>query len=192
MEPIDTTNGLPTRARTNKHEHRELMELLNELRVTLPGVQVLFAFLLTVPFYQRFPTLTGLQRAVFFGAFIATGMAAVMLMAPSTYHRIMWRQEDPERLMRTANRLLIVASGLLALAIVGVVFLTADQLFGTIAAIAFASIVAALLTWTWFVLPVLRLNGRSPHGPSDDHASPADHGPADEGRDAIVRRSHVS
>jgi len=137
------------------------MELLNELRVTLPGVQVLFAFLLTVPFYSRFPSLTAVQRAVFFGAFIATGIAAVMLMAPSTYHRIMWRQEDPERLIRTANRLVIAASGLLAVAIVAVVFLTADQLFGTIPAIAFALMVAAILTWTWFVLPVWRLNGRS-------------------------------
>ena len=176
-------NGLPARARTTKHEHRELMELLNELRVTLPGVQVLFAFLLTVPFYSRFPSLTAVQRAVFFGSFIATGIAAVMLMAPSTYHRIMWRQEDPERLIRTANRLVIAASGLLAVAIVAVVFLTADQLFGTTAAVAFSFIVAAMVTWTWFVLPVWRLNGRSSYLPPEaDEASDSD--PAD-------RRSEV-
>jgi heme A synthase len=146
MGTLGPFNGIPPRPRTTKQEHRELME----------------------PFYARFPTLTGPQRGVFFVAFMAVGVAAVMLMAPSTYHRIMWRQEDPERLIRTANRLLIAASALLAVAIVAVVFLTADLLFGAAAAVAFAAVVAATLSWTWFVLPMWRLNGGSPYVASDD------------------------
>ena len=87
--------------------NRELIELLNELRVALPGVQVLFAFLLTVPFSDRFQTLTGSQRAIYFATFVGTTIATGVLMAPTAYHRIRFRQGDKERMLRTSNRFAI-------------------------------------------------------------------------------------
>jgi len=86
---------------------RELIELLNELRVALPGVQVLFAFLLAVPFANGFPKLSGTGRDVFFAAFIATALSTVLLIAPSSYHRLRWRQHDKERLLIVSNALTI-------------------------------------------------------------------------------------
>src|ERR671916_2197791 len=82
---------------------RELIELLNELRVALPGVQVLFAFLLTVPFTQRFPDITSLQRNVFFVAFLSAAAATAFLIAPTAYHRIRFREGDKEQMLQTAN-----------------------------------------------------------------------------------------
>ena len=85
-------------SREDRH-NRELIELFNELRVALPGVQVLFAFLLVVPFANGFPKLGKLDRDIFFVAFIATALSTVLLIAPSSYHRLRWRQHDKERLL---------------------------------------------------------------------------------------------
>jgi hypothetical protein len=87
--------------------NRELIELLNELRVALPGVQVLFAFLLTVPFAQRFGAVSDLQRAVYFVALISTAVASVLFITPTAYHRLRWREPDKEGMLFTANRLAI-------------------------------------------------------------------------------------
>src|SRR4051794_33171551 len=92
---------------TARH-HRQLIELLNELRVGLPGVQVLFAFLLTVPFTQRFSQLDGIQRDIYFLAVLATALATTFLIAPSSYHRLRWRQHDKARMLETSNRLAII------------------------------------------------------------------------------------
>src|SRR5947199_9646658 len=100
--------------REDRH-NRELIELLNELRVALPGVQVLFAFLLAVPFANGFPKLSATDRDVFFAAFIATALSTVLLIAPSSYHRLRWRQHDKERLLVVSNALTI--AGLLCLAV---------------------------------------------------------------------------
>ncbi|HEX2031198.1 MAG TPA: DUF6328 family protein [Actinomycetota bacterium] len=135
---------------------RELGELLQELRVALPGVQVLFAFLLTVPFTQRFPTLTDLQRDVFFGTFLATAVSSIMLIAPTAYHRIRWRRYDKERMLLTANRMSVVGLVFLALAIAGAVFVISDMLFGVPAAGIIGGLAAGLLAWMWFGLPVYR------------------------------------
>ncbi|HET6771316.1 MAG TPA: DUF6328 family protein [Actinomycetota bacterium] len=89
---------------------RELIELLNELRVALPGVQVLFAFLLTVPFAQRFSQVSGLQRAVYFVALLATAVASVLFITPTAYHRLRWREPDKEQMLFTANRLTIAGT----------------------------------------------------------------------------------
>ncbi len=102
---------------------RELIELLNELRVALPGVQVLFAFLLILPFSQGFREVTSAQRAVYFGAFVCTAVATVLFIAPSSYHRLQFRQRDKERMLLSANKMAIAGTAFLALAILGVVFL---------------------------------------------------------------------
>src|SRR5918997_6596940 len=94
---------------------RELIELLTELRVALPGVQVLFAFLLTVPFTQRFPQLTELQRNAYFATFLCAAFAPVFLIAPTAYHRLRFRDYDKERLITTATKLSITGTIFLAL-----------------------------------------------------------------------------
>jgi hypothetical protein len=135
---------------------RELIELLNELRVALPGVQVLFAFLLIVPFSNGFSKVTSLQRDVYFGAFLCTALATALLIAPSTYHRLHFRAKTKEQLIFTANRLSIAGSVFLALAIAGVVFFVTDVLFEMATASAITAFIAAWFAWFWYGLPLLR------------------------------------
>ncbi len=141
---------------------RELIELLNELRVALPGVQVLFAFLLTVPFSSGFGKLTEGQRWWYFATFLATAAASAFLMAPTSHHRIMWRSgaQQKERMLRTANVFAIVGTFLLSLAIGGAVFVVSDLLYGVGAAAGFAAAVSLAIAWLWFGLPLWRRIGR--------------------------------
>ena len=135
---------------------RELIEFLNELRVVLPGVQVLFAFLLTVPFTNRFSDVTNGQRQVFFVTFLCTTAATALLIAPSAYHRLRWRQHDKERMLRTANRLSIGGMVFLTLALVGAVYLVTDMVFHYAAAAVVTAAVGAFFAWFWWGLPLWR------------------------------------
>ena len=136
--------------------NRELIELLNELRVALPGVQVLFAFLLTVPFSQRFGQVTTAQRAVYYGAFVCAALATALLIAPSSYHRIHFRRRDKERMLFTSNRLAISGMGFLALATAGVVYLISDVLYHEAVASAVTAVIAGCFAWFWYGLPLSR------------------------------------
>jgi hypothetical protein len=126
---------------------RELLELLNELRVALPGVQVLFAFLLILPFNEGWQRINELERYVYFATLMVTAAATALLVAPSSYHRLRFRAGAPakERMLLTSNRLAIAGIGLVGLAIAGTVFLVTEVLFGLAAAI-----IVALLTLSWF------------------------------------------
>jgi predicted membrane channel-forming protein YqfA (hemolysin III family) len=135
---------------------RELIELLNELRVALPGVQVLFAFLLAVPFTQRFERLTAVQQDVFFAAFLCTAVSTALLIAPSSYHRLRWRERDKEHLLRTSNRLAIAGTVFLAAAIIGVVYLVTDLIFGLVPTLVATLLAAVLFAWLWYALPLVR------------------------------------
>ena len=135
---------------------RELIELLNELRVVLPGVQVLFAFLLTVPFSNGFSKMTDLQRDVYFAAFISTTIATILLIAPSTYHRIQFRQGDKERMLFTASRLALWGTGFLALAIAAVVYVITDVLFHAAWAGVVTAVIAVFGVVMWYGLPLYR------------------------------------
>jgi predicted membrane channel-forming protein YqfA (hemolysin III family) len=135
---------------------RELIELLNELRVALPGVQVLFAFLLAVPFSQRFEQLTAVQEDVFFAAFLCTAVSTALLIAPSAYHRLRWRERDKEQLLRTSNRLAIAGTAFLAAAIVAVVYLVTDLIYGAVTSVIVAVAAAAMFAWLWYALPLVR------------------------------------
>jgi Family of unknown function (DUF6328) len=135
---------------------RELIELLNELRVALPGVQVLFAFLLAVPFTQRFPEATDFQRGVFFGTLLCTAISAALLIAPSAYHRLHFRQRNKEELLLSSNRFSIAGLGFLAAAMVGAVVLITDVLYGPLATVCFGLATAALFGWFWGALPLMR------------------------------------
>ena len=135
---------------------RELIELLNELRVTLPGVQVLFAFLLTVPFSQRFDLVNDLQKYAYLVALVATAAGSALLIAPTPYHRIRWRDRDKESLLRTSNRLAIAGTVALALAMTSAVFLVADFLFHAPLPAVLTGLLAGLIAWFWYGLPLLR------------------------------------
>ncbi len=136
--------------------NRELIELLNELRVALPGVQVLFAFLLVVPFQDGFRRVNDLQEGVYFFCFLCTALASALLIAPSAYHRIRWRQRDKEQMLITANRLSIAGLACLALATVAVVFLITDVLYNGWVVAVVSAVVGALFAWFWYGLPLLR------------------------------------
>jgi hypothetical protein len=137
-----------------QRHNRELIELLNELRVALPGVQVLFAFLLAVPFANGFPKLSSTGRDVFFAAFIATALSTVLLIAPSSYHRLRWRQRDKERLLVASNLLTIAGLFCLAVAITCVVFVITDFLFHRAWASVFTAFIAAAFLVFWYGLPL--------------------------------------
>ena len=142
--------------------NRELIELLNELRVALPGVQVLFAFLLTVPFSQGFSKLDAGDRRVYFMAVVATVVATICLMAPTAHHRLRFRSGVKEQLLQVANVFAIVGLALLAFAMAAVTFVITDVIYpGTTPRIVTA-VLAATFIVVWFVLPVFYRPERTP------------------------------
>jgi len=136
--------------------NRELIELLNELRVALPGVQVLFAFLLTVPFSSRFTTITSGQRALYFATLVGTTIATVLFMAPTAFHRIRFRQGDKERILRVSNVLAIVGIASMGISITLAITLIADLLFGVAAAVAVGMSAFVVMGVLWFAYPLSR------------------------------------
>jgi hypothetical protein len=135
---------------------RQMIELLNELRVAMPGVQILFGFLLTVPFAQGFQKVTDFQRDVYFVTLLAVAMSTACLIAPSTAHRVLFHQKQRPWLVEHANRMLIAGALFLAIALTGAVLLVTDYLFGGVAAVVWAALVALVLIGLWFVRPLLR------------------------------------
>lgn len=154
--PVADRSGASDEETDKQRRDRELIELLNEIRVVLTGVQVLFAFLLTLPFTDRFHDLVPTQRLMYAVAFTLTAMASVFLIAPTAYHRIRFRQADKERMLRWANRFAIAGIGLLAIAIGTIVLLVIDVLYALPVAGAIAGGVMVLIAWTWFALPLSR------------------------------------
>jgi len=139
-----------------KRLDRELIELLNELRVALPGVQVLFAFMLVVPFSQGFSSLSTVERWIYFAAFITAALAAALLIAPSSYHRIRFRQGDKEKMVTLGNHFLLWGLGFVAVSMSLAVGLISEFVFGTIMALIGGLGVGAALAWFWFGLPLSR------------------------------------
>jgi hypothetical protein len=135
---------------------RELIELLNEVRVALPGAQVLFAFLLVLPFQDRFSDLTGLQKDLYAGALMTSAAAIALLIAPSSYHRLNFRRPMKERMIRWANGLLIGGMALAAVGITLAVALVIDLAMGDVAAMLLAGGTAVWFGWFWFLVPLLR------------------------------------
>jgi Family of unknown function (DUF6328) len=132
---------------------RELIELLNELRVILPGVQFLFAFLLTVPFSQRFSKLDDLETGVFFVTLLCTAIATALLMAPSAHHRVLWREGVREQRLKMGNTLTIAGLVFLVPAMLGAVFVIADFIFGHTAAFVLTMALILFFALLWFALP---------------------------------------
>jgi Family of unknown function (DUF6328) len=133
---------------------RELIELLQELRIVIPGVQVLFAFLLTVPFSQGFTKLTTVQRDVFFATLLCTAAATALLIAPSAHHRLLWRRGVREQRLKIGNALTILGLAFLVPAMVGVMYVITDLIFGLTAASIVTVVMVLLFVSLWFILPL--------------------------------------
>jgi amino acid transporter len=136
--------------------HEELIELLNEIRVALPGVQVLFAFLLTLPFTGRFDRLSPAQEGAFSVAFLGAAFALVLLLAPTSFHRLRFRAGDEEAMLRISNRLSIGGIACVAVSLVSAVFLVADLVHPGPIAVTTAAVVGALTVALWLAIPARR------------------------------------
>jgi hypothetical protein len=136
---------------------RNLAELLQEVRVVQTGVQVLFAFLLTAPLAARFPELTQFQRLTYFATLLAAGAAAILLIAPTAYHRILFRLGDKAHLVAVANRLTLAGLACVALSMVGALMLVSDLLFADAAVVIATTGLAAFgCVLLWCLLPLVR------------------------------------
>jgi len=135
---------------------RNLVELLQEVRVIQTGVQVLFAFLLTAPLTARFPELSSAQRIEYFTSLLASGGAAVLLIAPTAWHRILFRCGDKEHLVVVANRFMLAGLVAVAIAMVGALLLVSDLLFAGPVTAATIGVAVVAVVWSWCAAPLRR------------------------------------
>jgi hypothetical protein len=136
--------------------NRQMMELLNELRVAMPGVQILFGFLLTVPFQQRFSQVTDFQQTVYFVTLVTAAVAAAFLIAPSAYHRVMFEQQDKPNIIHIGTAQLLVGLAALAVAMNGAVLLVTDVLFAPGTVTVTVVLLATLYLTLWFGFGLVR------------------------------------
>jgi hypothetical protein len=151
--------GVPDGARNEtrlERLDRNLVELLQEVRVAQTGVQVLFGFLLTVPFTVRFDRLTQFERIVYFVTLLSAGAAAMLLIAPSSQHRVLFRRGDKEYLIAGANRYALAGLAAVALAMIGAVLLVSEYVFGSVVAVPVTIVASCGCLWCWFLQPLAR------------------------------------
>jgi len=146
----------PKEKRSSEELDREWGELVEEHRLAMPGTQVLFAFLLVLPFQNRFQELTEQQVYVYFSALLCAAVAIILLITPTANHRLRWRRGDKEALLTNANRTAIAATVFLAAGMTAAVYLITDFLFGEPATAAVTAPLAALFVWLWYGLPLVR------------------------------------
>jgi hypothetical protein len=159
-DDIATTTTAPaghdgTSGSEPKRLDRELIELLNELRVVLPGVQALFAFLLIVPFNERFASVTGSERGIYTVALLASAVACVLFITPAAFHRLRFRRHDKAQLLRIGNRCAIAGLLALAVAMIAGVYLVTELLFGAAVAVALTTVVALPIGALWWIVPLV-------------------------------------
>jgi hypothetical protein len=173
-DPEGETNAAPRRESDDEHEargerpsgrdeseeerlDRNLGELLQELRIALPGVQVLFAFLLAVPFQQNFTKISDFDKKIYFATLLLTALSAALLIAPTAYHRLTFRYQQKHRLVFVSNRLSIAGLGTLALAMTCAILLITNVLFGTVATTVVTTfLVLGMFGVLWVALPLRR------------------------------------
>ena len=141
---------------------RQMAELLQELRVALPGVQILFAFLLTVPFSQGFSRVTNFQKDLFFATLMCTALSTACLIAPTATHRLRFHQRDRKYVIEVAHKLTIAGLVLLAMAILLAVALITDFLFDGAARWIWPALVGVVIAVLWFIRPLLRTGSSGP------------------------------
>jgi hypothetical protein len=133
---------------------RNLQEMLGELRVALPGVQVLFAFLLVVPFNQGWADVTSFQRTLYLVTLLLTAASTICLIAPTVHHRLQFRKQQKEHIVTTGNRIVIAGLTLLAIAMTGAVLLVTDVIYGTGTTLAAAGGAALAFAVLWYLIPL--------------------------------------
>ena len=157
--PMDESRDASTVGPLDRSQFdREWSEILNEIRVALPGVQLLFGFLLAVPFTDPFRRMSDLLRWGYFLCFLTTTASCAFLIAPSVYHRLHWRRDvlDKELMLLSCNRLAILGVVFLALAMTSAVYIVSVPVAGRDAALAVTALAGVLLSALWFALPLLR------------------------------------
>jgi hypothetical protein len=154
----ENQSGRPSGRDESEEERldRNLSELLQELRIALPGVQVLFAFLLAVPFQQNFSKISEFEKRVYFATLLLTALSAALLIAPTAYHRITFRYQQKHRLVFIANRCALGGLAALALAMICAVMLVTDVLFGTVTTIVVVVFGVGMFGTLWLALPLRR------------------------------------
>ena len=153
-EPAETSPG-DTGGQQASRLDRELLELLNELRVVLPGVQARFAFLLIVPFNERFASVTGRERVVYTVALLASALSCVLFITAPAFHRMRFRCHDKAQLLRIGNRCAIAGIATLAVAMISAVFLVTEILFGDGVAAVLTIGIAVPMVVLWWVVPAV-------------------------------------
>jgi hypothetical protein len=148
-----------------ERRNRQMLELLNELRVAPPGVQILFAFLLAVPFNARFASVTGFPRDVYFTTLLLAAVASAFLIAPATHHRLLFGRHQKRDVIMTGHRCLIFGTAALALAMTGVILLISDFLFSRTTAIVSAVVCALMFAYLWFGMALIRGGGETKREP---------------------------
>ena len=136
-------------------EDRQLIELLNELRVALPGVQMLFGFMLAVPFTQPFGSLSDRQQLLFFVAFLATAAASICFITPTSFHRITWQRGVKGRMLRISSGLAIAGTVFLGVAIGCVVGFLTSYLYTSLLASILTAVVVAIIAVLWYTIPLV-------------------------------------
>jgi hypothetical protein len=132
---------------------------MGELRVALPGVQVLFGFLLVIPFDARFKAATGAERGLYFATLALTLLTSILLIAPTMVHRLTFARGEKAYIVRTANRLAIAGLSTLAVALTCAIAFVTDFVFGSTAAIVTGVVAALVFTMLWYLLPLTRRRG---------------------------------
>jgi hypothetical protein len=153
---------------------RHLAELMQEVRVAQTGVQVLFGFLLTVPFTARFDALTSRQTVLYFATLAVAGAAAMLLIAPTSHHRLLFRCGDKDHLVHIANRYAIAGLACVGVAMVGALVFVGDVVFGSLLGGAVGALAALACAWSWYGQPLLRrhtLLARQRRGSTSRHRS---------------------
>jgi anti-anti-sigma factor len=151
---------------------RNLEEMTGELRVVVTGVQVLFAFLLIVPFNTGFDGVGPFERTVYFITLLCSALAALCTIAPAAYHRVLFRSDDKRHVVFIANRVVIAGLVFLALAMCGALLLVTTKLFGAATGVLTASLVAIPFALVWFVAPLMRRAAHAPPAPAAYLGSP--------------------
>lgn len=139
-----------------EQQNRRMIELLNELRVALTGVQIMFAFLLTVPFTQRFSQVTHFQRYVYFFTLLSAAVSVALFIAPTAQHRVLFRRHQKHALVLRGTTYMLVGLGALAIAMTGVIMLITDVLFKTGTVVVVTAAIATLFIALWYVIPFAR------------------------------------
>ncbi len=164
---MEDHSGGDARRGESEHERldRNLEELTGELRVVVTGVQVLFGFLLVVPFNSGFAHVDGFEKTVYTVTLLLAAASAVCMIAPSARHRFTFRHDDKGSLVFAANRTVIVGLAFLALAMVGSLLLVGTKLFGAGWGAAIAAGAAIPFGGAWFAIPMRRAASHKGRGP---------------------------